>query len=184
MSTYAATTANNFSGSLAGDVTGTQGATAVGNFGGQTAANVASGAAAANAAVAIVWPTTQTLFSLQENTDLNTTNWVSVAAASTEDGTNTSVIVTPAAGNRFFRLKWPWWPKRSSPTALSYPSSGLRPVVPVTKAGEISGLKCGNEIRHQLVLRLLRQSHPKQLQLGWAGALADVIGEAKITREA
>jgi hypothetical protein len=45
-----ATTANNFSGSLAGDVTGTQTATAVSAVGGQPAASVASGAAAANAA--------------------------------------------------------------------------------------------------------------------------------------
>ena len=40
----------NFSGSLAGDVTGTQGATVVGTVGGVTAANVASGANAANSA--------------------------------------------------------------------------------------------------------------------------------------
>jgi hypothetical protein len=45
-----ATTANSFSGSLAGDVTGTQGATVVSSVGGQTAANVASGASTANAA--------------------------------------------------------------------------------------------------------------------------------------
>lgn len=45
-----ATTATNFSGSLAGDVTGPQGTTAVANVGGVTAANVASGANAANAA--------------------------------------------------------------------------------------------------------------------------------------
>jgi len=45
-----ATTANNFSGSLAGDVTGIQGATVVGSVGGQTAANIASGVIAANAA--------------------------------------------------------------------------------------------------------------------------------------
>jgi len=43
-----ATTANNFTGSLGGDVTGTQGATAVGTVGGVSAANVASGAIAAN----------------------------------------------------------------------------------------------------------------------------------------
>ncbi len=43
-------TANNFSGSLAGDVTGTQNATVVSTVGGQTAASVASGAGAANAA--------------------------------------------------------------------------------------------------------------------------------------
>ena len=45
-----AATANNFSGSLAGDVTGTQAATVVSSVGGQTAANVAAGAVAVNAA--------------------------------------------------------------------------------------------------------------------------------------
>jgi hypothetical protein len=45
-----ATTATNFSGSLLGDVTGTQGATVVAGVGGQTAASVASGVSAANAA--------------------------------------------------------------------------------------------------------------------------------------
>jgi hypothetical protein len=45
-----ATSATNFSGSLSGDVTGTQSVTAVASVGGQTAANVASGASAANAA--------------------------------------------------------------------------------------------------------------------------------------
>ena len=45
-----ATTATNFSGSLTGDVTGTQGTTVVSSVGGQTAANVASGASAANSA--------------------------------------------------------------------------------------------------------------------------------------
>jgi hypothetical protein len=43
-------TATSFSGSLAGNVTGTQGATVVSSVGGQTAAAVASGASAANAA--------------------------------------------------------------------------------------------------------------------------------------
>jgi hypothetical protein len=45
-----ATTANNFSGSLSGDVTGTQSATVVSTVGGQSAANIASGASVANAA--------------------------------------------------------------------------------------------------------------------------------------
>jgi hypothetical protein len=45
-----ATTASNFSGPLAGDVTGTQSATVVSTVGGVTAANVAGGANAANAA--------------------------------------------------------------------------------------------------------------------------------------
>jgi hypothetical protein len=45
-----ATNATNFTGSLAGDVTGTQGATVVSLVGGQTAANVAAATTAANAA--------------------------------------------------------------------------------------------------------------------------------------
>jgi formylglycine-generating enzyme required for sulfatase activity len=51
-----ATTANGFSGSLVGDVTGPQGATVVGSVGGQSAANVASGAQAANAATSAATP--------------------------------------------------------------------------------------------------------------------------------
>jgi HAMP domain-containing protein len=47
-----ATTSTNFSGALAGDVTGTQAATVVSQVGGVTAANVASGANLANAATA------------------------------------------------------------------------------------------------------------------------------------
>jgi hypothetical protein len=49
-SAITAATANNFSGPLAGDVTGTQGAIVVAAVGGQTAANIAAGASAANAA--------------------------------------------------------------------------------------------------------------------------------------
>jgi hypothetical protein len=45
-----ATSATNFTGSLTGDVTGTQGATVVSSVAGQSAANVAGGASAANAA--------------------------------------------------------------------------------------------------------------------------------------
>ncbi len=45
-----ATWANNITGPLYGDVTGTQGATVVSTVGGQTAANIASGVSAANAA--------------------------------------------------------------------------------------------------------------------------------------
>jgi len=47
-----ATTAGSFTGALAGEVTGTQSATAVASVGGQSATNVASGASAANAATA------------------------------------------------------------------------------------------------------------------------------------
>ena len=50
ISAATAGTANHFSGSLSGDVTGTQGATVVAKVGGQSAASVAGGANAANAA--------------------------------------------------------------------------------------------------------------------------------------
>ena len=55
-STTTAATANNFSGSLAGDVTGSQGSTVVASVGGQSAANVAGGAVAANAATSANTP--------------------------------------------------------------------------------------------------------------------------------
>ena len=58
-------------------------------------------------AVAMIWPSIPTTFDLQQNTDLNTTNWVSVGAVPNDDGTNNPVLISPAAGNRFFRLKWP-----------------------------------------------------------------------------
>jgi hypothetical protein len=53
-----ATIANNFSGGLTGDVTGTQVATVVSAVGGQTAANVANGASAANNATSANTPST------------------------------------------------------------------------------------------------------------------------------
>ena len=53
-----ATTATSFTGSLAGGVVGTQGATVVNSVGGQSAANVAAGASAANAATSANTPNT------------------------------------------------------------------------------------------------------------------------------
>jgi hypothetical protein len=53
-----ATTATNFSGSLAGDVTGTQGATVVSFVGGQSAANVAAATVLANGATSVNTPNT------------------------------------------------------------------------------------------------------------------------------
>ena len=50
LTNLSAATASSFTGLLAGDVTGTQGATVVATVGGQAAANVAGGASAANAA--------------------------------------------------------------------------------------------------------------------------------------
>jgi len=49
--------------------------------------------------MAVVWPSTPTSFVLQQNTDLSTTNWVSVGVVPNDDGTNESVIISPAAGS-------------------------------------------------------------------------------------
>jgi hypothetical protein len=78
-----ATTANNFSGSLAGNVTGTQGATVVSTVGGQTAANVASGVIAAMPA-----------------------GWTASGGVTTSNGTNYLNLTSPT-GNLFFRLSNP-----------------------------------------------------------------------------
>ena len=53
--------------------------------------------------VVISWPSPSTGFSLYQNGDLNSTNWMS-AGTPYDDGTNKTVIVSPPAGNRFFRL--------------------------------------------------------------------------------
>ena len=58
-------------------------------------------------AVVLSWPSPSTGFVLQQNSDLTTTNWTRVDLSVGDDGTTKSVIVTPAAGHRFYRLKWP-----------------------------------------------------------------------------
>lgn len=57
--------------------------------------------------VAVSWPYPSTDFILQENPDLNTTNWTAVSATPVDDGGNRIVIVSPPAGNRFYRLFHP-----------------------------------------------------------------------------
>ena len=57
--------------------------------------------------VVISWPSPATGYTLQENTDLSTTNWTAALPNVTDDGTNKSVIVNPAAGNHFYRLSNP-----------------------------------------------------------------------------
>src|SRR5208282_1749566 len=97
--------ANNFSGSLSGDVTGTQGATTVASVGGQSSASVASGASAANAATNVNIPDTIVLRDSLGNfaagaitanslsgigsglTDLNPTNLAAGTAAINISGT-------------------------------------------------------------------------------------------------
>lgn len=52
----------------------------------------------------ISWPSPSTGFVLQQNTDLNTTNWVVAPQTVADNGTNRFIIVNPPTGNRFYRL--------------------------------------------------------------------------------
>ncbi len=58
-------------------------------------------------AVLLTWPSSSAGFELQQNNGLTTPNWTQVEFKVADDGTTKSVLVAPAAGNRFFRLKYP-----------------------------------------------------------------------------
>jgi hypothetical protein len=95
-----ATTATNFSGSLAGDVTGTQGATVVSNVGGVTAANVANGVNRANTATSADTANTLALRDGSGNFALNTlTLDANLALPNTTSGGATGVL--SLGGSRF-----------------------------------------------------------------------------------
>ncbi len=54
--------------------------------------------------VVLLWPASSTIYRLQQNTKLATTNWVSnTNLINVVNGTN-QVTISPAAGNQFFRL--------------------------------------------------------------------------------
>ena len=55
----------------------------------------------------ISWPSLWADFTLHQNPDLNTTNWLPPAETVDDNGTVKSVIVNPPAGNRFYRLLKP-----------------------------------------------------------------------------
>ncbi len=55
--------------------------------------------------VVVSWPSPSTGFILQQNFDLNTTNWVGVGQSPADNGTVKSILVNPPLGNLFFRLK-------------------------------------------------------------------------------
>ena len=95
-----AMTANNFSGSLAGDVTGTQSATAVSTVGGQAAANVASGATAANAATSANTPNTIVKRDASGNLSAGTitANLAGNATTATTSGSANSVAAANLTG--------------------------------------------------------------------------------------
>jgi uncharacterized repeat protein (TIGR03803 family) len=52
----------------------------------------------------ISWPSSATGFVLQQNAGLGTTNWTTSGFSVFDDGSTTSAIITPTAGNLFFRL--------------------------------------------------------------------------------
>jgi hypothetical protein len=57
--------------------------------------------------VKISWQSALTNFHLQANTDLSTTNWITPPQTISDDGTNKSIVINPANGNAYYRLKYP-----------------------------------------------------------------------------
>jgi hypothetical protein len=55
-------------------------------------------------AVFLAWPSPSTGYSLQQNGDVNTTNWVGIAQIPMDNGTVKSIVVSPSSGRRFYRL--------------------------------------------------------------------------------
>lgn len=55
----------------------------------------------------VSWPWPSTGWSLQQNINVSTTNWLAPSETVNNDGTNRFIIVNPPAGNRFYRLKTP-----------------------------------------------------------------------------
>jgi len=55
----------------------------------------------------LAWPTNAGPFSLQQNDDLHSTNWVVVTDSPKVVGTENHVVVSAPAGFKFYRLKYP-----------------------------------------------------------------------------
>ncbi len=55
--------------------------------------------------VIISWPSSSTAWDLQQNSDLNPTNWTDAPAKPVDDGTTTSVAISPLMGAQFYRLE-------------------------------------------------------------------------------
>jgi hypothetical protein len=54
--------------------------------------------------VTVSWPSPSPGFTLQQNADLNTTNWMPAPQVVSDNGTSKFIIANPPAGNRFYRL--------------------------------------------------------------------------------
>lgn len=61
---------------------------------------------ATNTAV-ISWPRPSTGWSLQQNSDLKTSNWVSPTQTVNHDASNNFIVVSSIGGNQFYRLSKP-----------------------------------------------------------------------------
>jgi len=58
--------------------------------------------------VAVWWPSPSTGWILQQNThSVASVNWSNVVTTPVDDGTHKTVIISPPAGNRFYRLFQP-----------------------------------------------------------------------------
>jgi hypothetical protein len=55
----------------------------------------------------VSWPSPSPGFTLQQNTSLNTTNWVAAPQIVTNNGTINYIIVNQPSGARFYRLIYP-----------------------------------------------------------------------------
>jgi hypothetical protein len=56
--------------------------------------------------VAVTWPSPSTGWTLQQNTNgVSSVNWSNVTQTIQDDGTSKALIVSPPAGNRYYRLK-------------------------------------------------------------------------------
>jgi hypothetical protein len=55
--------------------------------------------------IIISWPSASSGFTLQQNSDLSTSNWTTSGFTISDDGTNKSITITSPTGNLFFRLK-------------------------------------------------------------------------------
>ena len=53
----------------------------------------------------ISWPSPSTGFTLQQNSNVGTTNWTNVAQTPGDNGTTMSVVVPASPGSKFYRLK-------------------------------------------------------------------------------
>jgi hypothetical protein len=57
--------------------------------------------------VLVSWPSASPGYLLQESSDLDLLSWADSAEAVADDGTNRLVLVSPPAGNRYYRLYHP-----------------------------------------------------------------------------